>query len=94
MNIIKLLFFVVILFLMSKNVFAQEIPFIADAYEIGNSFESTAYKKIGNEMVGKLSFYSIWILWEAAKMELQLLMPLYLKKSSSCYKTLTLKSRF
>jgi outer membrane protein insertion porin family len=41
-----------------KNVFAQEIPFIADAYEIGNSFESTAYKKIGNEMVGKLSFYS------------------------------------
>ena len=41
-----------------KNVFAQEIPLIADAYEIGNSFETTAYKKLGKEMVGKLSFYS------------------------------------
>jgi outer membrane protein insertion porin family len=41
-----------------RNVFAQQIPLIADAYELGNSFESSAYKKLGKEMVGKLSFYS------------------------------------
>ena len=41
-----------------KSRFTQELPMISDYYEIANSFETTAYRKFGSDMVGKVSFYA------------------------------------
>ena len=41
-----------------KNIFRQELPLISESYEITNSFDSSFYKKLGSESVGKISFYT------------------------------------
>ena len=41
-----------------KNIFSQELPLVSDGYEIVNSFETTGYRKLGLESVGKISFFT------------------------------------
>ena len=41
-----------------RTVFNQQLPIASENYEILNSFESTAYKKLNSEMIGKVTFYT------------------------------------
>ena len=42
-----------------RNIFRQESPLISGNYEIINSFDTSFYKKLGSESVGKISFYTM-----------------------------------